>query len=200
MPSRGEPAFEVDKDGRRVVARTSSGKAMQFAVVMLGTGVVLSLAIGVLMPAPLERPAPAAPPPRLNAAGPASAVPKSVANVLQYRADASGHYFVDAEVNGATIRFLVDTGASFVTLSQDDARAAGIFMQSLEYTETMSTASGEARAARTSLRDIRLDQLFVGDVAAVVMEKPMPVSLLGMSFLRRLNGYSIKDGVLTIDR
>ena len=200
MPPPGEPAFAIDKAGRTVVAGASSGKAMQFAVVMLGVGIVLALAIGVLMPEPLQRPVPAAPMPRPDVAQPASVARQPVSNVLQYRADAGGHYFIDADVNGATIRFLLDTGASFVTLSPDDARAAGIFMQSLQYTETMSTANGEARAARTSLRDIRLDQLFVDDVAAVVMEKPMPVSLLGMSFLRRLNGYSIKDGVLTIDR
>jgi aspartyl protease family protein len=199
MPSRGEPVFEVDKDGRRVVARTSSGKATQFAVVMLGAGVVLALAIGVLMPAPLERPTPAAPPPRLNVARPAPAVPKPVSNMLQYRADASGHYFIDADVNGATIRFLLDTGASFVTLSQDDARAAGIADGLLNFSETMNTANGTARAAAASLRSVRLEQLEVREVPAMVMQQAMPVSLLGMSFLNRLNGYSIKDGVLTIE-
>ena len=136
------------------------------------------------------------------AAGPGAArsrAPDAPNTPLTYHADASGHFYVTAQVNGASIRFLVDTAASVVALTPDDARSAGIFMQSLQYTESMSTANGEARAAQTSLRDIRLDQLFIGDVAAVVMEKPMPVSLLGMSFLRRLKGYGIKDGVLTID-
>lgn len=199
MPSRGEPFFEVDKQGRKVAAGTSSGKTMQFAAVMLGATILLALAIGVLMPTPLPRPMSAAPAPGLHVARSAPAVPKPVANVLQYRADAGGHYFIDAAVNGTTIRFLVDTGATVVVLTPDDARAAGIFMASLQYTESMSTANGQARAAQTSLRDVRLDQLVVGDVAAVVMEKPMPVSLLGMSFLSRLHGYSINDGVLTID-
>jgi aspartyl protease family protein len=153
----------------------------------------------VLMPAPLERPTPAAHPPRLNAARPAPAVPKPVSNVLQYRADASGHYFIDADVNGATIRFLLDTGASFVTLSQDDARAAGIADALLSFSETMNTANGPARAAAASLRSVRLEQLEVREVPAMVMQQAMPVSLLGMSFLNRLNGYSIKDGVLTIE-
>ena len=201
--SRGEAVFEVDKQGRKVAVAASSGKAMQFAVVMLGAAVVLALVIGLLMPVPEQVPIPAAPTPRLAVARPTPSMPNSTPAVpnspLTYRADASGHFYVTALVNGAPIRFMIDTGASVVTLTPDDARAAGIFMDSLQYTESMSTANGEARAAQTSLRDVRLDQLFVDDVAAVVMENPMPVSLLGMSFLRRLRGYSIKDGVLTID-
>lgn len=197
--SRGEPFFEVDKDGRKVAVAASSGKAMQFAAVMLGAAVVLALVVGLLMPAPEQLPIPAEPTPRHAVARPTPAVPAVPDTPLTYRADASGHFYVTALVNGAPIRFMIDTGASVVTLTPDDARAAGIFMESLQYTQTMSTANGEARAAQTSLRDIRLDQLFVDDVAAVVMENPMPVSLLGMSFLRRLHGYSIKDGVLTID-
>ncbi|HEX6840157.1 MAG TPA: TIGR02281 family clan AA aspartic protease [Stellaceae bacterium] len=194
--SRGEPVFEIDKQGRKVAVAASSGKAMQLAAVMLGAVVVLAVVFGVLMPVPERAPIPAVPKPRPAVARPTPAVTDTP---LTYRADASGHFYVTALVNGAPIRFMIDTGASVVTLTPDDARAAGIFMDSLQYTESMSTANGEARAAQTSLRDVRLDQLFVDDVAAVVMENPMPVSLLGMSFLRRLRGYSIKDGVLTID-
>jgi aspartyl protease family protein len=199
MPSRGEPLFEVDKQGRKVAAGTSSGKAMQFAAVMLGATVLLALAIGVLMPVPLQRPMPAAPAPGLNVARSAPAVPKPVGNVLQYRADASGHYFVDAAVNGTTIRFLVDTGATVVALSPDDARAAGIADGLLRFSEVIGTANGQSRAAPATLRTVRLDQLEMLEVPAVVMEHPMPVSLLGMSFLSRLRGYSIRDGLLTME-
>jgi aspartyl protease family protein len=119
-------------------------------------------------------------------------------NLLTYRADRSGHYFVDAEVNGARIRFLVDTGASFVSLTPEDARAAGLG-GNLSYSVTLNTAHGVARAARTSLREVRLEQLSVSDVPAVVMEESMGVSLMGMSFLGKLGGYTIRDGVLTIE-
>jgi aspartyl protease family protein len=181
------------------------GKTLRFALIAVGalfvSGTVtamltsyVSTGLVDVIGTPVKAAAAVAP----GAARPSRA-PAAANTPLTYRADASGHFYVTAQVNGAPIRFLVDTGATVVALTPDDARAAGIFMASLQYTENMSTANGQARAAQTSLRDIRLDQLFVGDVAAVVMEQPMPVSLLGMSFLRRLNGYSIKDGVLTID-
>lgn len=121
------------------------------------------------------------------------------ANELVYRADPNGHFLVDAEVNGTPVRFLVDTGATLVVLSPADARAAGLDGGDLRFTAVMSTANGTARAAPTRLRSLRLGQLEVTDVPAVVMERPLAVSLLGMSFLRRLDGYSIRDGVLTLD-
>lgn len=181
------------------------GKTLRFALIAVGilfvSGIVTAMLLSYtstrlvdLVGTPI-RPAAATAPG--GAAG--SRAPALRNAPLTYRADANGHFYVTAQVNGAPIRFMIDTGASVVALTPDDARAAGIFMQGLQYTESMSTANGEARAAQTSLRDVRLDQLFIDDVAAVVMENPMPVSLLGMSFLRRLNGYSIKDGVLTID-
>jgi len=181
------------------------GKTLRFsliaAAILFISGVVTALLSNYVSSGLVDvvgtpvRAAPAAAP----GGGGRSRAPAAPNTPLTYRADANGHFYVTAQVNGAPIRFMIDTGASVVVLTPDDARAAGIFMPSLQYTESMSTANGEARAAQTSLRDMRLDQLFVGDVAAVVMENPMPVSLLGMSFLRRLNGYSIKDGVLTID-
>ena len=174
-------------------------KTLQFALVMLGACVFLSLGIGILF-----RQVPAAPAPRLapkaaTAGAPAREAPKPVANMLQYRADASGHFFVDAQVNGTTIRFLVDTGASVVALSPEDARAAGLADGLLDFSQTINTANGQTRAAQATLRSVRLDQMEMLDVSAVVMQQTMPVSLLGMSFLRRLEGYSIHDGVLTME-
>src|SRR5690242_13701005 len=83
----GEPVFEVDKRGRKVAVAASSGKAMQFAVVMLAAAVVLALVIGALMPVPEQVPTSAVPPPRLAVARPTPAVPNGP---LTYRADASG--------------------------------------------------------------------------------------------------------------
>jgi aspartyl protease family protein len=127
--------------------------------------------------------------------------PKPVSNLLTYRADRSGQFTVDAMVNGTKMRFLVDTGAYLVVLTPEDARAAGLSPGTLRYTEKLGTAHGTARAARATLREVRLDQLAVDEVPAVVVmeEGSLPISLLGISFLKRLNGYSIRDGVLTIE-
>lgn len=177
--------------------RATQPKALQFALVMLGGCIVTTFVIGVLLRQVT--------PPRSTVASRGADIavstrdtPKSVPNVLVYHADPSGHFFIDAAVNGMTVRFLVDTGASVVALNPDDARAAGI-AGGLRFSETVATPNGDVPAARASLRSVRLDQLEIPDVPAVVMDRPMPVSLLGLSFLNRLEAYSIRDGTLTIE-
>ena len=181
-----------------------SGKALRFAIIAFGICVGSGLVTAVMMryvtheltgmgPAPLAATAAVAAP-----VAPVSHKPR-VSNALTYAADGSGHFFIDGSINGAPVHFLLDTGATFVSLSPEDAAAAGISAGSLQFTEATNTANGVAHVARTSLRSVRLGQLEVTDVTAMVMDKPMPFSLLGMSFLSRVDGYSIRDGVLTIE-
>ncbi len=115
-----------------------------------------------------------------------------------YRRARDGHFYVDADVNGARIRFLVDTGATYVALSPDDARSAGLRVFESDYTARTSTANGVTRVAPVILRQVELDQLQLFDVRAVVLEKPMPVSLLGMSFLSRLQSYETRSDELVL--
>jgi aspartyl protease family protein len=115
-----------------------------------------------------------------------------------YRRARDGHFYVDADVNGARIRFLVDTGATYVALSPEDARSAGMRIFDSDYTAQTSTANGVTRVAPVTIRQIELDQLQLFDVRAVVLEKPMPVSLLGMSFLSRLQSYETRNDELVI--
>jgi aspartyl protease family protein len=116
---------------------------------------------------------------------------------LVYRADQRGHVTLDAAVNGASVRFVVDTGASLVALTVEDARAAGIGEGDLVFNRTMHTANGPVRVAPVMLREIRIEQFSVDDVLAVVIEK-LDQSLLGMSFLKRLKSFEMRDGSLTI--
>jgi aspartyl protease family protein len=118
-------------------------------------------------------------------------------NTIVYAADERGHVVLDAAVNGAPARMLVDTGASLVTLTPADARAAGINPANLAYSGQVQTANGTARMAPVTLREIRIGQLSLYDVPAAVLEH-LNVSLLGMSFLSRLQGYEMRDGKLTI--
>jgi aspartyl protease family protein len=115
-----------------------------------------------------------------------------------YRRARDGHFYVEADVNGARIRFLVDTGATYVALSPDDARSAGLRVFDSDYTAQSSTANGVTRVAPVTLRQVELDQLQLFDVPAVVLEVPMPVSLLGMSFLSRLRGYETRNDELVL--
>jgi aspartyl protease family protein len=179
-----------------------SGRVLRYALVMLFGWIVLGIVMVVAMRV-LLGPVPPGVPRAAAALNPAVAgVParaaKAPSNTLVVAADATGHFFVEAAVNGAPVRFLVDTGASMVALTPADARAAGLAAGSGDRL-TISTAHGTTSATRASLRTLRLDQLEIEDVPAVVMDDSLPVSLLGMSFLSRLEGYRIRDGILTIE-
>src|SRR5438309_3825718 len=110
-------------------------------------------------------PSATAPAPVASTAAPATAR-GAVPNALVFRANPQGHVLVDAYVNGAPVRFLVDTGATMVVLTAKDAAAAGFGRGDLDFTMRTSTAYGVARAAPITLRELRIDQLLVGDVTA----------------------------------
>ena len=126
---------------------------------------------------------------------PGASAPPS--NTIVYTANERGHIILDAAVNGAPVRMLVDTGASLVTLTPADARGSGINPAGLVFSGHVQTANGTARMAPVTLREIRIGQLSIYDVPAAVLEN-LNVSLLGMSFLDRLQGYEMRDGKLTV--
>lgn len=121
----------------------------------------------------------------------------AVGNSVTYHADRRGQFWIDAVVNGASVHFVVDTGATALTLTSADAAAAGIGHGTLAYNVIMNTANGQGRAAQVRLREVRIGQLAIDDVPALVTDN-LHVSLLGMSFLKRLQRFEIGDGTLTI--
>ena len=116
---------------------------------------------------------------------------------LVYRADRRGHFSLMATVNGAPTRFVVDTGASLVALTLDDARAAGIGRSELIFNQLTQTANGRVHFAPVTLREVRIEQLSIENVPAAVIEN-LDQSLLGMSFLKRLKRFEMREGALTI--
>lgn len=111
-----------------------------------------------------------------------------------------GHYYLTAEVSGVPVRFVVDTGASQIVLSQSDAERIGIDTKSLAYLGRAYTANGEVRTA-----PVRLDSMTVGPVRhdnlrAVVNEGEMGQSLLGMDYLQRFSSIEITGGRLVLNR
>lgn len=121
----------------------------------------------------------------------------SSSHTLIYRADPRGHFNLTATVNGAPVRFVLDTGASLVALTLDDARAAGIAPSDLVFDQTTQTANGRIRFASVTLREIRIEQLSIENVPAAVIEN-LEQSLLGMSFLKRVKSFEMREGKLTI--
>lgn len=126
---------------------------------------------------------------------PARATGRSV----EIRAGAHGHYQTSIEVNGRTLGVLVDTGASMIALTHEDARSAGVSLRDSDYTQRVQTANGIARFAPVTLDRVRLEHIELRNVAAAVAEPGrLNTTLLGMSFLGRLQRVDIKTGVMTL--
>ncbi len=102
---------------------------------------------------------------------------------------ADGHYWAEANVDGHEVRFLVDTGASAVALTAEDARRLGIDPATLSYNYTVATANGQARAAQIRLASISVGQARVDNVDAYVLDRGLETSLLGMTYLGRLSQF-----------
>jgi aspartyl protease family protein len=118
-----------------------------------------------------------------------------------FTADAGGHFFVDVMVNGSRVHMMVDTGATIVALSRDDARRAGITPQPSDFKARVSTANGIVPVAPVMLKDIAIGEVAVRDVPAVVFpDNRLQVGLLGMSFLSRLSHVEVSGGRLLLQQ
>lgn len=113
-------------------------------------------------------------------------------------ADSRGHYYLTAEIGGRDINFLVDTGATAVALTLDDAQTIGFPVHQLEYSGRSNTANGQIRVAPLVIDEIIIDGHSVTNVQGSVSEAPLHISLLGMSFLRKLAGFEVKNDRLIL--
>ena len=118
--------------------------------------------------------------------------------VAQLTRASDGHYWAEAMVDGRAVRMLVDTGASLVVLTREDALRLGLRLKPEDFTARISTASGEARAARVQLDSVSVAGAQVAGVEATVVEAGLPHSLLGMSYLGRLSGFQVDGGAMTL--
>ncbi|MBY5790333.1 TIGR02281 family clan AA aspartic protease [Rhizobium leguminosarum bv. viciae] len=109
----------------------------------------------------------------------------------------NGHFQADVAVNGQTIEMLVDTGASMVALSREDAERIGIDLSRLTYSMTIMTANGRGRAAPVTLDQVAIGPIIRNNVAASVAEDGrLDQSLLGMSFLETLGSLQMQTDEL----
>jgi aspartyl protease family protein len=111
-----------------------------------------------------------------------------------------GHYYVTAEVNGAPIRMILDTGATDLVLSHEDAEAAGIDLAGLTYFGQAATANGRVRIAPVRLDSIELGPVVDRNFRAFVSEGEMPGSLMGMAYLQNFSRIEIENGALVLTR
>jgi aspartyl protease family protein len=108
-----------------------------------------------------------------------------------------GHFYADARVNGAAVRFLVDTGASVIALSEADARSAGLAYDPGQVQVIGTGASGEVRGQIVRLNRVELGLKAVSDTPAVVLESGER-SLLGQSFLSQFGSVEIHGDTMVL--
>ncbi len=108
-----------------------------------------------------------------------------------------GNFSVVAQVNGARIAMVLDTGASSVVLTQEAAKAAGLPLEVLAYTVNVDTANGRARAAPVTLDRIAIGGIIERAVPALIAQQgQLRTNLLGMSFLNRLESWEVRGDKL----
>lgn len=135
----------------------------------------------------------------LGALAPGMAVSQGDGSVMVVRGP-DGHFQIDGDVNGTSVRFLVDTGASAVVLTSKDATRAGIDLASLSYSVPVSTANGSTMVAPAQIRDLRLADIHIPNVRTFVAQPDnLETSLLGMSALSRLHGWKVEGDRLVLN-
>lgn len=119
--------------------------------------------------------------------------------VVTVAADRNGHFFVEPILDGQQIRMVVDTGATVVALTQEDSERIGAKVLPRDFRVQMSTANGIVSGAPVRIGAITIGNVVVRNVEAIVLPKgKLEVSLLGMSFLKRLSGFDIARGQLSL--
>jgi aspartyl protease family protein len=178
--------------------------AIVFAMIACVAAICAPLALPVLLQG-ADRAAALAPPLAAAAPLPASTIIKTAApndgdeRSVELPADGGGQYSAEARVNGSPVHMIVDTGATFVSLSADAASRVGVVVSDADYTARVRTANGVARAAPVTLVGVSVGDVYVPEVQALVLDRQAgPINLLGMSFLRRLSAVEQRRNMLIL--
>ena len=114
-------------------------------------------------------------------------------------AGAYGHFQTQADIDGRSIDVMVDTGASLVALTYEDAASVGLYVKPSDFTGLAQTANGSTRVAPVTISRISIGDITVRNVPAVVSARGASErTLLGMSFLKRLTRVEMRAGMLVL--
>jgi aspartyl protease family protein len=120
-------------------------------------------------------------------------------SMTELKAQSNGHYYATADINGSDIKVVIDTGATAVALPYEDAERAGLRPRNLNFSVPISTANGVVNAAQVELARVTVDGVRVDGVQGLVMPKgALNITLLGMSYLSKLRGFKVEEGVLSL--
>lgn len=118
--------------------------------------------------------------------------PAIIGAATTLRKGEDGHFWVTAQVNGAPVRFMVDSGASYTALSVDAARNAGVKPDALSMKTVLQTANGMVEADRGTIGDLKVGSLAMKDHAVVVSSAFGNTNVLGMNFLSALESWRVE--------
>jgi aspartyl protease family protein len=123
-----------------------------------------------------------------GSAGENDAVTSESSGEVTLRAGDGGHFETSADVNGRSVDVLVDTGATLVALTYEDAERAGIYPRPSDFTHSVATANGVAKVAPIDIASVTIGNITVRNVRGAVCERgKLQRTLLGMTFLGKLH-------------
>jgi aspartyl protease family protein len=165
----------------------------------------LAIVAGIAVPRYAAQMSSVRPAPKIAAAQPAApaapAEPTSAySRSVTVPRDEHGHFRIDGYVDGQRVDFMVDTGASVVALTADDAAMLGFHPAESEFTILVKTANGTVHAAPIELGRVEIGDLMLQNVAAMVLpDGALSDNLLGLSFLSRLH-FEYGNGTLVLEQ
>ncbi len=119
---------------------------------------------------------------------------------IEVRRSYDGHYHLTLQINGVDVPFIVDTGATEIVLTKEDAVRVGLNLSDLRYIGRAQTANGEVRIAQAVLDEVAVGGARDRNVPATVNEGDLFQSLLGMRYLDKWDRLEISNGRLILER
>jgi aspartyl protease family protein len=136
-----------------------------------------------------------------SVSAPAAIAEATLGRKVRLSQDDRGHFFGEFRINGKRTDAMVDTGATLVALNESTARRVGLSVLESDYKHEVSTANGKTRAAVVMLRTLQVGRIQLHDVEAVVLgDKALKNTLVGMSFLKRLNKVAVEGGEMILEQ
>ncbi|MGG6893179.1 TIGR02281 family clan AA aspartic protease [Rhizobium sp. BR 315] len=130
---------------------------------------------------------------------PQKAEPPSPYGSVSLHADAGGHYQGDFAINGRSVHGMIDTGATYVAINESTARSIGFSSVDLDYRYPIQTANGTSKAALVRLDRLEIGGIRIRDIDAIVAkDSALSTTLIGMSFLKKLNSYAVQNGTMRL--
>lgn len=130
---------------------------------------------------------------------PSRAVTNNAGEITIQRSS-DGHFHIFGKINGVSVPFLIDTGASVVTLSAQDAQRVGIEPDTLTFNRQFNTANGTTLGASIRIPEIVIGDIAIEDARAAILKSGLNRSLLGLSLLDQLSRVSVEGDTMTLAR